>query len=84
VAKHAKAAQVSITVDQADAATARLRVRDNGVGFDAGDRDQLLREGHFGLAGMQERASLIGGSLEVGSIPGHGTTVEVRLPVELP
>jgi signal transduction histidine kinase len=84
VAKHAKAAQVSITVDQADAATARLRVRDNGVGFDAGDRDRLLREGHFGLAGMQERASLIGGSLEVGSIPGHGTTVEVRLPVELP
>jgi signal transduction histidine kinase len=84
VAKHAKAAQVSITVDQADAATARLRVRDNGVGFDASDRDQLLREGHFGLAGMHERASLIGGSLEVGSIPGHGTTIEVRLPVELP
>ena len=33
---------------------------------------------------MRERASLVGGTLEVGSIPGHGTTVEVRLPMELP
>ena len=83
VAKHAKAARVSVTVDQADQATARLRVRDDGVGFDASNRAQLLREGHFGLAGMRERASLVGGSLEVGSIPGHGTTVEVRVPVTL-
>jgi signal transduction histidine kinase len=83
VAKHAKAACVSVTVDQADPATARLRVRDDGVGFDASNRAQLLREGHFGLAGMRERASLVGGSLEVGSIPGHGTTIEVRVPVTL-
>jgi signal transduction histidine kinase len=83
VAKHAKAARVSVTVDQADPATARLRVRDDGVGFDASNRAQLLREGHFGLAGMRERASLVGGSLEVGSIPGHGTTIEVRVPVTL-
>ena len=83
VAKHAKAARVSVTVDRADPATARLRVRDDGVGFDASNRAQLLREGHFGLAGMRERASLVGGSLEVGSIPGHGTTIEVRVPVAL-
>jgi signal transduction histidine kinase len=83
VAKHAKAGQVSITVDQLDEDTVRLRVRDDGVGFDASNGDQLLREGHFGLAGMGERASLVGGTLEVGSIPGHGTTVEVRLPRRL-
>jgi len=84
VAKHARAGHVSVTVDQADPETARLRVRDDGVGFDASNGAQLLREGHFGLAGMRERASLVGGSLEVGSIPGHGTTVEVRLPLALP
>jgi signal transduction histidine kinase len=84
VAKHAKARQVSVTVDQLDLGTVRLRVRDDGVGFDAGNGPQLLREGHFGLAGMRERASLVGGTLEVGSIPGHGTTVEVRLPRQLP
>jgi signal transduction histidine kinase len=84
VAKHARAERVSVTVDQVDGGTVRLRVRDDGGGFDASNAAQLLREGHFGLAGMRERASLVGGTLEVGSIPGHGTTVEVRLPRQLP
>ncbi|MGH2815687.1 MAG: sensor histidine kinase, partial [Actinomycetota bacterium] len=83
VAKHAKAGHVTVTVDQLDD-TVRLRVRDDGVGFDASNTAQLLREGHFGLAGMRERASLVDGTFEVGSIPGHGTTIEVRLPTELP
>ena len=81
VAKHARAGHVSVAVDQPDDAVARLRVRDDGVGFDPANLAQLLREGHFGLAGMRERASLAGGTMEVGSLPGHGTTVEVRLPV---
>jgi len=84
VAKHAKAKRVSVSVDQADEGTVRLRVRDDGIGFDTSNRSQPLREGHVGLAGMRERASLVGGTLEVGSIPGHGTTVEVRLPRQLP
>ena len=74
---------MAVTVDQLDG-TVRLRVRDDGVGFDASNTAQLLREGHFGLAGMRERASLVDGSFEVGSIPGHGTVIEVRLPTELP
>jgi signal transduction histidine kinase len=81
VAKHARAQHVSVAVDQPDDTVARLRVRDDGVGFDPGNLAQLLREGHFGLAGMRERASLAGGTMEVGSLPGHGTTVEVRLPI---
>jgi signal transduction histidine kinase len=84
VAKHAQARRVSVTVDPLDASTVRLRVRDDGIGFDASNVAQLLREGHYGLAGMRERASLVGGSVEVGSLPGHGTTIEVRLPIELP
>jgi signal transduction histidine kinase len=83
VAKHAQAGHVAVTVDQLDDDTVRLRVRDDGVGFDASNAARLLREGHFGLAGMRERASLVGGSLEVGSVPGNGTTVEVRLPMQL-
>jgi signal transduction histidine kinase len=80
VAKHARAERVAVNVDQSDADTVQLRVRDDGVGFDTSNGAQLLREGHFGLARMRERASLVGASLEVGSIPGHGTTVEGRLP----
>lgn len=37
----------------------------------------LTAQGHFGLAGMQERAELIDGPLTVDSIPGRGTTVRV-------
>jgi signal transduction histidine kinase len=84
VAKHAQAGHVSVAVDQPAGTEARLRVRDDGVGFDTSNLAQLLREGHFGLAGMRERASLAGGTMEVGSLPGHGTTVEVRLPVADP
>jgi signal transduction histidine kinase len=82
VAKHARASHVSVTVDRLDDGTARLRVHDDGVGFEAGDAARLLREGHFGLAGMRERASLVGGSLEVRSVPGQGATVEARLPAQ--
>ena len=83
VAKHARARRVTVTLDQVDGGTVRLRLDDDGVGFDASNATQLLREGHFGLAGMRERASLVGGSLEVSSAPGHGTTVEARLPSQL-
>jgi signal transduction histidine kinase len=84
VAKHARAGHVTVTVDELGDGRVRLRVRDDGVGFDTSSSAQRLREGHYGLAGMRERASLVGGTLEIGSIPGHGTTVEVRLPTELP
>jgi signal transduction histidine kinase len=83
VAKHARAGQVTVTVDRVEAETVRLRISDDGVGFDAGDTARLLREGHFGLAGMRERASLVGGTVEVRSQLGQGTTVEARLPVQL-
>jgi signal transduction histidine kinase len=83
VAKHARAKQVTVTVEQLEEGTVRLRVRDDGVGFDASDAARLLREGHFGLAGMRERASLVGGTVEAQSQPGQGTTIEARLPVRL-
>jgi signal transduction histidine kinase len=40
----------------------------------------LVRRGHLGLAGMVERARLFGGELQVGSHPGEGATVTLRLP----
>ena len=83
MAKHARAGHVTVTVDELDDGRVRLRVHDDGVGFDTSSSAQRLREGHYGLAGMRERASLVGGTLEIGSIPGHGTTVEMRLPTDL-
>jgi signal transduction histidine kinase len=52
-----------------------LRVRDNGTGVVA------PRSGGLGLASMHERASEVGGRLDLLAVPGVGTTVAVRLPL---
>jgi signal transduction histidine kinase/ligand-binding sensor domain-containing protein len=59
----------------------RLRVQDDGVGFDP---LAAARNGHFGLAGMRERASVISARLTLESAPGRGTLVDVtaRAPAE--
>jgi len=57
-----------------------LTVRDDGRGFSTADLDRSGEEGHMGLpllAGLAEEA---GGSLEVDSEPGHGTTVRLEVP----
>jgi signal transduction histidine kinase len=51
-------------------------VRDDGSGFEPEDRG----DGGFGLIGMDERVSLVGGRLEIDSAPGRGTTVRASLP----
>ena len=53
-------------------------VEDDGVGF-APD----AATAGFGLLGMQERASLVGASLEIESAPGQGTTILVRMAVPM-
>ncbi len=58
-----------------------IRVEDNGCGFEIGpnpDFDDLLENRHFGLAGMYERALLIGADFHIHSTPGEGTSIEVH------
>ncbi len=58
-----------------------LTVTDDGVGFILPPRPDLLtREGHFGLMGMQERISRLGGSLRIETAPGQGTRLTARFP----
>lgn len=57
-----------------------LIVEDDGKGFSTGDQldlAALLANKHFGLAGMHERAALIGARMTIASAPGHGTRVQV-------
>jgi len=60
-----------------------LIVEDDGRGFDAVgvEADGAVRG--MGLVGMRERAALVGGTVEVESADGSGTTVYVRVPVRL-
>jgi PAS domain S-box-containing protein len=73
--RHARATRVRIALSQ-DHACIRLEVSDNGVGFDTGSE----HPGHFGLNTMRERATELGGSLEIDSRPQAGTTVQAIIP----
>jgi signal transduction histidine kinase len=79
VAKHAQARHVWIRLTAEEHAV-DLTIRDDGVGFDPAQAAGLLKDGHFGLAGMRERVELGGGRLELDSRPGGGTTIGVELP----
>jgi signal transduction histidine kinase/ligand-binding sensor domain-containing protein len=75
VKKHAGARHLSVQLEYGPAEIA-LEVRDDGQGFAA---DEAPGAGHYGLTGMRERAAAIGGTLEITSEPGSGTTVRVRV-----
>jgi signal transduction histidine kinase len=59
-----------------------MRIEDNGVGFNLDAA--MAQRNSFGLAGMRERVTLIGGRFELRSEPGKGTAVIIRLPLRQP
>jgi signal transduction histidine kinase len=79
VGKHAGASRVTVSL-AAENGSVRLRINDDGAGFDPAVAAKLLSEGHFGLAGMRERVEMVGGHLAIDSAPGKGTTVAVDMP----
>jgi PAS domain S-box-containing protein len=80
VLKHAQAQNVSIIVDHRENRVLAI-VEDNGCGFDADAMmDTTAWERRLGLLGMQERVALVGGTLNIESTPGTGTTVYVHIP----
>jgi two-component system, NarL family, sensor histidine kinase UhpB len=74
-ARHAHAQRVWLSLTQ-DRHSICLQVRDDGCGFDPSQRHAGL-----GIAGMRERAALLGGKVAIISQPGQGTTVETCLPL---
>lgn len=77
IVKHAEASRVYVQL-ACDATQVRLDVRDNGLGFEPnGDFP-----GHLGLKSMRERATRLGGRLEIESAPGQGTTIHATIPAQ--
>ena len=80
IIKHAQATQVNIHV-HFEETRVRINIFDNGIGF---DREQIQQRRtsrlSLGLAGMEERAALLGGTVTVQSRPGYGTEVEALIP----
>ena len=80
ITRHAQASDVEISLSR-DGPDMLLVVRDNGVGFDlASMRERAIAGGSLGVLGMQERATLIGGALDIESAPGRGSTLQLRCP----
>ncbi len=76
VARHAGAGRVEVSL-AARGGELVLTVRDDGRGF-----DHRAPAGGRGIAGIRERAALIGGAVEIRSRPGDGTAVTFRLPLD--
>jgi signal transduction histidine kinase len=77
--RHSRARQIEVEI-RYDNEQFRLRVRDDGEGIDPAILSSQGGEGHFGMPGMKERATLIGGKLTVWSELDAGTEVELRVP----
>ena len=81
-AKHAEARSVNVVVNLRPDLV-RLVVEDDGRGFDADDAlEHGPSRGRLGLVGMRERIELAGGSLEIDSAPGEGTSLLAHLPLD--
>ncbi len=77
--RHAAAEHITLTLAVRDKMIV-LQVQDDGRGFDPERAQEYTREGHFGLAGMSERARLLGAQISIESLPGAGTSISVYLP----
>jgi signal transduction histidine kinase len=79
IARHASASQVTVAL-QHEHGRICLEIQDNGCGFNV---DEVFNGGNRGLGilGMQERIQLLGGSFELDSVPGKGTSITVELSV---
>jgi PAS domain S-box-containing protein len=80
VARHARAKHVTLEL-KVTRAVVRLSVHDDGVGFDS-NRLSHERRGRIGLGllGMRERATFVGGTLEINSTRQTGTQIDVHIP----
>ena len=94
IARHAAARNVEIGLELYDG-VAIVNITDDGIGFDVAElntgtiididnKDFLLSENTrgLGLLGMQERIELLGGELEIISVPGNGTQLHIRVPIQ--
>jgi PAS domain S-box-containing protein len=73
--RHSSARRVRVVLDATDEEI-RVEVTDDGVGFDPRQSPEGV-----GLGAMRERSATLGGSIEVSSGPGNGTTVRLRFPL---
>lgn len=79
VVRHAHASRVDVVIEKCHD-TVLMRIKDDGKSFDIKRIGQIGIDKRLGLLGMRERAEMVGGTFEIESVPGHGTTIIVKVP----
>jgi len=80
IVKHAKAENVEVLIEK-EGECLRIRVKDDGVGFDASEVGLPSTTGGFGLFNLRESLEGIGGELKIESKPGRGTVGRITVPL---
>jgi len=81
IRRHSQATLANVRIDFAENRV-KLVIQDNGKGFEVPPRlSDLARTGKLGLAGIRERAQLLGGSINIESQSGSGTTLTIEVPL---
>lgn len=82
ISRHAEASKATIRMVKSHPVIL-IRIEDNGRGFDRDERlKKAISEKRMGVRSMEERARLIGGTMEIQSLPGTGTRVLFKIPIE--
>ena len=76
IRQHARAQHIHVELTQREDGDISLLIRDDGCGFDL----KSSTKDHFGLEGIRQRVRYYGGTADIQSEPGTGTTIHVRLP----
>lgn len=79
VGRHAQATTVRINIRE-DAGMVRMEISDNGRSFPVQKIFLARNPRRLGLVGMKERLEMVGGALDIQSVPGTGTTVQAQIP----
>lgn len=80
VRRHARATKVEVKLES-NGQDVWMTIKDNGQGFTLPDEAEA-RPGHHGLNIIIERAELLGGSVDISTVPGEGTEIKINLPIE--
>jgi signal transduction histidine kinase len=78
--RHSQATRIDLAI-MVEGKQVVMKVTDNGEGFHVPNAEALVRSGKFGIMGIMERASLVGGNVRVESVPEIGTTVIAQMPL---
>ena len=82
IRKHSEATRVDLFLDYTDT-NVIVKIKDNGVGFDLADTlNNAISVGNLGLLGMKQRVDMLGGTINIQTRHGKGTTITLTLPLQ--